>query len=126
MTVGGQSHIFTSRRRAEGPWRAGDGRYAVRDRLGQQDLHRDSGGLRPSARQVVARRSSGPALRSAAIDRAPLLHLGTYAAGGLPLQLPGTVRTAADMTAYMKAWTPAAAPGAQRSYSNPSLGLSRF
>lgn len=64
-----------------------------------------------------------PALRGAAIDRATLLHLGTYTPGGLPLQLPGTVRTIADMTTYMKEWRPAAAPGAQRRYSNPSLGL---
>lgn len=64
-----------------------------------------------------------PALRGAAIDKATLLNLGTYTAGGLPLQLPTTVSSDAAMTAYFKTFKPAAAPGQQRQYSNPSLGL---
>jgi beta-lactamase class C len=61
-------------------------------------------------------------LRGSAIDKASLLHLGTYTAGGLPLQFPGGVTTA-GMATYFKQWTPAAPPGTERRYSNPSIGL---
>lgn len=63
-----------------------------------------------------------PALKGSAIDQATLLNLGTYTAGGLPLQFPDEV---ADdgMLAYFKQWQADAAPGTQRRYSNPSLGL---
>lgn len=63
-----------------------------------------------------------PQLKGSAIDKASLLHLGTYSAGGLPLQFPDEV---ADdgMIAYFRQWKPAAAPGVQRLYSNPSIGL---
>lgn len=64
-----------------------------------------------------------PPLRGSAIDKASLLHLGTYTAGGLPLQFPGNVTNDAGMTAYFQQWKPAAAPGEQRRYSNPSIGL---
>ncbi|WP_425293798.1 class C beta-lactamase [Microvirga pakistanensis] len=64
-----------------------------------------------------------PPLRGSAIDRASLLQLGTYTAGGLPLQFPDSVADDATMIAYFRQWKPSAAPGAQRRYSNPSLGL---
>lgn len=60
-----------------------------------------------------------PQLDGAAIDKASLLHLATYTAGGLPLQFPN----ASTMEAYFQQWTPDAAPGEQRRYSNPSIGL---
>ena len=63
-----------------------------------------------------------PQLKGSAIDKASLLNLGTYTAGGLPLQFPDNVTTA-DVGAYYQQWQPAAAPGVQRLYSNPSLGL---
>ncbi len=63
-----------------------------------------------------------PQLRDSAIDKASLLNLGTYTAGGLPLQFPNTVTNEA-MSAYFQQWTPSAAPGVQRQYSNPSIGL---
>ena len=63
-----------------------------------------------------------PELKGAAIDRATLLHLGTYTAGGLPLQFPDDV-VEGRMASYFQQWTPSAPPGAQRRYSNPSLGL---
>jgi beta-lactamase class C len=64
-----------------------------------------------------------PQLRDSALDKASLLHLGTYTAGGLPLQFPDTVSNNAEMATYFQNWTPAAQPGTQRRYSNPSIGL---
>jgi beta-lactamase class C len=64
-----------------------------------------------------------PELSRSAVDAASLLHLGTYTAGGLPLQFPDAVTNHAEMAAYFQQWKPSAAPGAQRRYSNPSIGL---
>lgn len=64
-----------------------------------------------------------PELRGTALDRAALLHLGTYTAGGLPLQFPDDVTTPAGAMDYYRRFEPAAAPGTQRRYSNPSIGL---
>ena len=64
-----------------------------------------------------------PPLRGSALDRVSLLDLGTYTAGGLPLQFPDGVTDAAAMFAYFREWRPTAPPGTQRRYSNPSLGL---
>jgi beta-lactamase class C len=64
-----------------------------------------------------------PQLKGAAIDGASLLELGTYTAGGLPLQFPDEVENDAQMLDYFRAWRPDAKPGAQRRYSNPSIGL---
>jgi beta-lactamase class C len=64
-----------------------------------------------------------PALTGSAIDRATLLDLGAYAAGGLPQQVPDDVTDDAQMLAWLRAFRPEAAPGAMRKYSNVSLGL---
>jgi len=64
-----------------------------------------------------------PQLRGSAVDKATLLHLGTYTAGGLPLQVPDAVKDDAGMVAYFQQWKPDAAPGEQRRYSNVSIGL---
>jgi beta-lactamase class C len=64
-----------------------------------------------------------PILQGSAIDRASLRQLGTYAAGGLPLQVPDAIADMPAMLAWLRAWTPDAAPGALRRYSNPSIGL---
>ncbi|WP_163895433.1 class C beta-lactamase [Mycolicibacterium hippocampi] len=64
-----------------------------------------------------------PELAGSAIDRATLLNLGTYTAGGLPLQFPADVTDEAQMQTYFRQWKPDAAPGEQRRYSNPSIGL---
>jgi beta-lactamase class C len=63
-----------------------------------------------------------PQLKGSAIDKATVLNLGTYTAGGLPLQFPDEVSDE-QMASYFQHWKPKAAPGVQRTYSNPSLGL---
>lgn len=64
-----------------------------------------------------------PQLRDSPIDKASLLNLGTYTAGGLPLQFPDTVTNSAKAWTYFRQWKPGIAPGEQRRYSNPSIGL---
>lgn len=63
------------------------------------------------------------ALKGSAFDRISLLQLATYTPGGLPLQFPEAADSAATMLDYFQHWKPAYAPGAQRLYSNPSIGL---
>jgi len=64
-----------------------------------------------------------PALAGSAFDRISVLELGTYMAGGLPLQFPDEVTDPDRMIAFYRSWRPAYAPGTQRLYSNPSIGL---
>ncbi|WP_150753241.1 class C beta-lactamase [Pseudomonas fluorescens] len=64
-----------------------------------------------------------PALRGSAFDHISVLQLGTYSAGGLPLQFPAESDSADKMLGYYKQWKPLYAPGSHRLYSNPSLGL---
>jgi beta-lactamase class C len=64
-----------------------------------------------------------PVLKGSAIDKASLLNLVTYTAGGLPQQVPDEVPDMAAIPAYFQHWKPDAAPGKQRRYSNPSIGL---
>ncbi|CAI8702988.1 Beta-lactamase [Pseudomonas sp. IT-P291] len=64
-----------------------------------------------------------PALRGSAFDHISVLQLGTYSAGGLPLQFPAESDSANTMLGYYQQWKPLYAPGSHRLYSNPSLGL---
>jgi beta-lactamase class C len=64
-----------------------------------------------------------PELRHSGVDTATLLNLGTFTAGGLPLQFPDDLRTDAEMKTYFRQWKPSAKPDTQRQYSNPSIGL---
>lgn len=64
-----------------------------------------------------------PALRGSAFDNISVLQLGTYTAGGLPLQFPDEFDAPDKMLGYFKQWKPTYAPGSHRLYSNPSLGL---
>jgi len=64
-----------------------------------------------------------PQLNGSAIDKVSLLNLGAYTAGGLPLQFPDEISNNDRMIAYFRQWKPDAAPGTQRRYSNPSIGL---
>jgi beta-lactamase class C len=64
-----------------------------------------------------------PELRGSALDNISLLQLGTYSAGGLPLQFPSEADAPDKMLGYFKQWKPTYAAGSHRLYSNPSLGL---
>lgn len=64
-----------------------------------------------------------PALSGSSFDRISVLDLGTYTAGGLPLQFPDEVTDQDKMIAYFKNWQPAFPAGSYRRYSNPSIGL---
>lgn len=64
-----------------------------------------------------------PALRGSAFDHVSVLQLGTYTAGGLPLQFPSDADAPDKMLGYFKQWKPVYAAGSHRQYSNPSLGL---
>jgi beta-lactamase class C len=64
-----------------------------------------------------------PRLKGRPIDQATLLNLGTYTAGGLPLQFPDKVGDDEAAIGYLHDWRATSAPGATREYSNPSVGL---
>jgi beta-lactamase class C len=64
-----------------------------------------------------------PELRGSAFDTISVLQLGTYSAGGLPLQFPSEADAPDKMLGYFKQWKPTYAAGSHRLYSNPSLGL---
>jgi beta-lactamase class C len=63
-----------------------------------------------------------PELAGTRFDKISLVELGTYAAGGLPLQVPDEV-TDATLIDYYRTWQPEYEPGTHRRYSNPSIGL---
>ncbi|MGF6130091.1 beta-lactamase class C [Pseudomonas frederiksbergensis] len=64
-----------------------------------------------------------PALHGSAFDNISVLQLGTYTAGGLPLQFPDEADHADKMLGYFKQWKPVYPAGTHRQYSNPSIGL---
>ncbi|MFJ2491234.1 class C beta-lactamase [Pseudomonas iridis] len=64
-----------------------------------------------------------PELKGSAFDNISVLQLGTYSAGGLPLQFPADADSTDKMLGYYRQWKPDYSPGSHRLYSNPSLGL---
>ncbi len=64
-----------------------------------------------------------PSLRGSSFDNISLLDLGTYTAGGLPLQFPNYVDSHQKMIDYFYNWKPTYSAGTHRLYSNPSIGL---
>ncbi len=64
-----------------------------------------------------------PELNNTAVNRATILNLGTYTAGGFPLQFPDEVVTQQDMVKYFQKWQPKTKISVARQYSNPSIGL---
>jgi beta-lactamase class C len=64
-----------------------------------------------------------PTLRGSGFDRVSLVNLGTYTAGGLPLQVPGGISDQRQLMTYLRRWKALYAAGTQRTYSNVSIGL---
>lgn len=64
-----------------------------------------------------------PELPAATWDNIQMLNLATYTAGGLPLQLPGSVSDENALKIYYQTWKPQSPPGTVRQYSNASIGL---
>jgi beta-lactamase class C len=54
-------------------------------------------------------------LKGSPIDKATVLHLATYTAGGLPLQFPEDLSDE-QVAGYFQNWKPKAAPGGQRQH----------
>jgi beta-lactamase class C len=67
--------------------------------------------------------SDVPSLRDTSFDDVRLVNLGTYTAGGLPLQFPDGVQNEADAMRYYLRWKPSHSAGTYRLYSNPSIVL---
>ena len=65
-----------------------------------------------------------PALQGSRFDGISLLDLATYTAGGFAAAVPDSVqKDQAQIRDYYRQWQPTYAPGSQRLYSNPSIGL---
>lgn len=64
-----------------------------------------------------------PELKGSAFDNISVLQLGTYSAGGLPLQFPANADSPETMLGYFQQWKPTWPAGSHRQYSNPSLGM---
>ncbi|RQR31454.1 beta-lactamase [Burkholderia sp. Bp9143] len=64
-----------------------------------------------------------PALQGKPFGGVTLLELGTHTPGGMPLQVPDSIRDDAGLMRYLDAWRPAYAPGTRRTYSNVAIGM---
>lgn len=64
-----------------------------------------------------------PYLENSAIGNTKLINLGTYSAGGLPLQVPESIEDHKTLMRYYKSWQPEFPVNSTRLYSNASIGL---
>ncbi|PRG11911.1 class C beta-lactamase [Burkholderia ambifaria] len=64
-----------------------------------------------------------PAMQGKPFGGVTLLELGTHTPGGMPLQVPDSIRDDAGLMRYLDAWRPAYAPGTRRTYSNVAIGM---
>ncbi|GAA0798109.1 class C beta-lactamase [Psychrobacter piscatorii] len=64
-----------------------------------------------------------PHLKNSAIGNTELINLGTYSAGGLPLQVPEDIENNKELLQYYKSWQPEFPVNSSRLYSNASIGL---
>lgn len=64
-----------------------------------------------------------PYLKNSAIGNTKLISLGTYSAGGLPLQVPENIENNKELLQYYKSWQPKFPIDSTRLYSNASIGL---
>jgi beta-lactamase class C len=63
-----------------------------------------------------------PSLQHSPFGNVSLLNLGTHTPGGLPLQVPDTIRNNDQLLQYFQTWQPTYAPGTYRTYANPGIG----
>ncbi|MFM0009539.1 beta-lactamase [Paraburkholderia sediminicola] len=63
-----------------------------------------------------------PSLRNSEFGKVSLLNLGTHTPGGLPLQVPDSIRNDDQLMQYFRQWQPTYAPGTYRTYANPGIG----
>ncbi|MEM9707093.1 MAG: class C beta-lactamase, partial [Pseudomonadota bacterium] len=64
-----------------------------------------------------------PELQGSAFDRIELEDLAAHANGGLPLQVPESIKNQADLIQWLSDWKTEGDPTSLRSYSNISIGL---
>ena len=64
-----------------------------------------------------------PELKNTAFGNLQLLNLGTHTPGGLPLQLPASVKSDVQLQEFLKHWKPSCEPGKFRTYNNPGIGM---
>jgi beta-lactamase class C len=63
-----------------------------------------------------------PSLQKSKFGDVTLLNLGTHTPGGLPLQVPDSIRNNDQLMHYFKEWRPTYALGTYRTYNNPGIG----
>jgi len=64
-----------------------------------------------------------PDLKGTSFGDLSLLNLATHTSGGLPLQLPQSVRDEKQLMDYLRHWKPKCKPGTVRNYANPGIGM---
>ena len=63
-----------------------------------------------------------PTLQGSPFGNVSLLNLGTHTPGGLPLQVPDSIKNNEELLQYFKNWRPSYPAGTRRTYSNIGIG----